>query len=207
MSEILLEAHGAGLDAGARHYLGRIRANVLHMEDLIRDLLALSQIGREARVPETVALDELVDAFLDDHGEAIRARGIKVIRHELHTVRAVRAQMERLVANLLGNALKYLGEVPSPTVEIGTIDRGQLIECFVTDNGIGIDPAHHRAIFEPFHRLKDIQADGTGIGLAIVRKIVEGAGGRAWVESTRGHGATFRFTWPKASGPGTDATS
>lgn len=97
--------------------------------------------------------------------------------------------------------MKYLGDTPSPWVEVGSVDRGSAVECFVRDNGIGIDPAHHTRVFEIFQRLKDVEAEGTGVGLAIVKKIVEAAGGRVWVESAPGAGATFRFTWPRPQAP------
>ena len=92
--------------------------------------------------------------------------------------------------------MKYLGDTPDPAIEVGAEMRDGVEECFVRDNGIGIDPRYHDKVFEIFQRLGDVRTEGTGVGLAIVRKIVDGAGGRVWVESTRGAGATFRFTWP-----------
>jgi signal transduction histidine kinase len=103
--------------------------------------------------------------------------------------------------NLIGNALKYLGDTDQPCVEIGAVDRGEHVECFVRDNGIGIDPEYHAKIFDVFERLKDVPVDGTGVGLAIVKKIVEAAGGQVRVASARGQGATFFFTWPKTRRP------
>lgn len=76
------------------------------------------------------------------------------------------------------------------------LPRGRFVECYVRDNGIGIDPAHHEKVFEIFQRINDVQVESTGVGLAIVKKIIDGVGGRVWVESSRGEGATFRFTWP-----------
>ena len=203
LAGILLEDYGPRLDPTGRRYLERIQANADHMERLILDLLALSRIGREAHPPEPVHLAELVDDLLATLADPIRSRGIKIVRRDVATVWAIRTQMEQVLGNLLGNAVKYLGDAPAPTIEISTTERGAFIECAVSDNGIGIDPAYHDKIFDLFQRLRDLDTEGTGVGLPIVKKIVDAAGGRVWVESTKGHGATFRFTWPKApAGPG-----
>ena len=114
-------------------------------------------------------------------------------------VDAVPSQLTQVFANLIGNAVKYLGDTGQPCVEIGATDRADHIECVVQDNGIGIDPEYHQEIFEVFERLKDVPVDGTGVGLTIVKKTVEGAGGQIRVESARGRGARFIFTWPKPS--------
>jgi signal transduction histidine kinase len=114
----------------------------------------------------------------------------------LPAVWGVRIHVEQVIGNLLANAVKYLGETAAPTIEVGGEVQEGMVACFVGDNGIGIDPAYHAKVFEIFQRLGDVSAEGTGVGLAIVRKIVEGAGGRVWVESAKGAGATFRFTWP-----------
>ena len=84
-------------------------------------------------------------------------------------------------------------------IEIGSTRAGEVSECFVKDTGIGIDPAQHERIFEVFHRVQDVECEGSGVGLAIVKKIIAAAGGRVWVDSTKGQGATFRFTWPNSS--------
>jgi signal transduction histidine kinase len=112
-------------------------------------------------------------------------------------VRAQRTQIEQVFANLIGNAVKYLGAPAAPLIEIGRIDRDGSVDYYVRDNGVGIDPAYHAKIFEPFQRLKDVEAEGTGLGLAIVKKIVDGAGGKIRVESAAGAGSTFFFTWPQ----------
>jgi signal transduction histidine kinase len=197
MAGVLLEDFAPQLPPQGRHYVERIQANTQQMEHLIFDLLALSRIGREAHAPQPVHLAELIDEVLAGFAEPIGARGIKVSQRALGTLWAIRIQLEQVFGNLLGNAIKYLGDTPAPAVEIGSADRGAFVECYVTDNGIGIDPAYHDKIFEIFQRLKEVEAPGTGVGLAIVKKIVDGAGGRIWVESAPGRGATFRFTWPK----------
>jgi GAF domain-containing protein len=196
MSSLVLEDYAEKLDEDGKHYLHRIAANTQTMERLILDLLALSRIGREAHAPEEVPLGALVGEVLEDLGEPLRAAGITVTVGALPSVWAVRVQMEQVVRNLLTNALKYMGDAPAPAIEIGAVARGAEVEIWVKDTGIGIDPQYHDKVFEIFQRLKDVEAEGSGVGLPIVKKIVHGAGGRIWVESAKGQGSTFRFTWP-----------
>jgi signal transduction histidine kinase len=150
-------------------------------------------------VPDTVALDDVVDGILLELGDRVTARGVTIARGDLGSIHAARTEIEQIFSNLIGNALKYLGDAAAPTIEIGRVDRDEWVECFVRDSGIGIDPAFHTTIFEAFQRLKEVQVEGSGVGLAIVRKIVESVGGRIWVESALGQGATFRFTWPRGT--------
>ncbi len=140
MSSLLLEDYGEKLDEEGRYYIERLQVNTQHMERLIMDLLALSRIGREARAPEDVSLDEVVDDCLTEQAETMRTRGVQVSRGALGTLWAVRTQMLQIIGNLLGNAVKYLGDTPVPRVDIGTVDRDAYVECYVKDNGIGIDP-------------------------------------------------------------------
>jgi signal transduction histidine kinase len=202
LSSVLLSDYRERLDLDGRHFLERIQANVQHLERLIGDLLALSRIGREARPLEDVELAEVVEAVLEDMSATIGARGVEIVRGELACVRAIPAQMEQVIGNLVSNAVKYLGETPMPRVEIRTIERHDGIECLVRDNGIGIDPAYHDKVFEMFQRLNEVEAQGTGVGLPIVKKIVDSAGGRIWIESARGAGTTVHFTWPRTEDRG-----
>jgi signal transduction histidine kinase len=196
LSSVLLSEYGESLDADARDFLERIRGNVQHLERLIADLLALSRVGREAHLLEDVDLAEVVGAVLEELTGAVGARRIEIVQGELARVRAIRVQMEQVIRNLVTNAVKYLGDGPTPRVEVRTIERDDEIECLVADNGIGIDPAYHQKVFEMFQRLNDVEVPGTGLGLPIVKKIVESAGGRIWIESARGAGTTVHFTWP-----------
>jgi signal transduction histidine kinase len=200
MSSIVLEEHAEKLDEDGRHYLQRIVANTQQMERLILDLLALSRSGREAHTPEEVPLADLVRDIVADLAEALQPKGIEVVIGELPTIRAIRVQMEQVMKNLLTNAIKYMGDPASPSIEIGATSRSTETEVWVRDTGIGIDPAYHDKVFEIFQRLKDVEAEGSGVGLPIVKKIVLAAGGRIWVESARGQGSTFRFTWPAPRG-------
>ena len=197
MAGLVLDEHGAGLDETGRRYVKRIELNIRHMESLLVDLLALAHIGREARETEDVDLDTLVAGVLAELAGPIRARGVAVTVGTLPHLAAVRVELEQVMRNLIANAVKYIGDGPAPAIEVGAADRGTVFECWVRDNGIGIDPAYHDKVFDLFHRLREVDAEGTGIGLAIVKKIVDAAGGRVWVESVRGEGSTFRFTWPK----------
>jgi signal transduction histidine kinase len=204
LASVMLGEYGERLDGDGRNCLERIQANVQHLERLIADLLALSRIGREARPLEDVDLAEVVGAVLEELSVAVDARGVEIVRGELARVRAIRAQMEQVIRNLLSNAVKYLGDTERPRVEIRTIERDDEIEGLVRDNGIGIDSGYHEKVFEMFQRLNDVEVPGTGLGLPIVKKIVEGAGGRIWIESTRGVGTTVHFTWPRAEDRGED---
>jgi signal transduction histidine kinase len=197
MAGLVLEEHGAGLDETGRRYVKRIETNIRHMEELLIDLLALAHIGRQARDPEDVDLDALVAGVLAELAGPISDRGVAVTVGSLPPLRAVRVELEQVMRNLIANAVKYIGDGPAPAIEVGAADRGNAFEVWVRDNGIGIDPAYHDKVFDLFQRLREVNAEGTGIGLAIVKKIVDAAGGRAWVESVRGEGSTFRFTWPK----------
>ncbi len=199
MAGLLLESYRSELPDESARYLGRIQANAQQMEQLILDLLTLPRIGREAQASAAVSLEEIVDDVVADLAGQIRERGIQVVRGQLPTIWGVRTQIDQVVRNLIGNAVKYLGDRAPGQVEVGAVDRGAIVECYVRDNGIGIDPAYHERIFEVFQRLKEVEVEGTGVGLAIVKRIVQASGGRLWVESAKGQGATFRFTWPNRS--------
>ena len=103
--------------------------------------------------------------------------------------------MLEVYQNLLENAVKFMGEQAQPRVEIGATQNGTEVTCYVQDNGVGLDRRYHEKVFELFERL-DQHIEGTGVGLALVRRIVEVHGGRTWVESAVGKGATFYFTLP-----------
>jgi signal transduction histidine kinase len=120
--------------------------------------------------------------------------------HPLGEVRAVPTQMDQIFVNLISNAVKYADPTRLPVVEIGRAERDGAVEYYVRDNGIGIDPAYHAKVFEAFQRLKEVEAEGTGVGFAIVKKIIESAGGRLRLESAVGAGSAFFFTWPLDGG-------
>lgn len=191
----LLESYSDQLDERGQLYLERIQANTEHMGELLSDLLQLSRVGRVANPVEAVPLREVVDRLVQEWES--RLEGVELeIAPDLPTVQGDRRRLEQVMANLLDNAVKFMGQQPGPRVEVGWHDEGEAYVIYVRDNGIGIDPRYHRRIFEIFQRLEEVKAEGTGVGLAIVKRIVEHHGGQVWVESEWGQGATFYFTLP-----------
>ncbi|QXD14036.1 HAMP domain-containing protein [Rhodocaloribacter litoris] len=180
----------------------RIREDLQHignaadrMQQLLEDLLELSRAGRLMNPPAAVPLHEPVRQALEQVGTH-HHRVTFDVPPELPTVWADRDRLAEVFQNLIENAIKFMGDQPAPRVEIRATCNAHEVLCSVRDNGIGIDPAYHENIFELFNRL-DPNVEGTGVGLAVVKRIIEGHGGRIWVESEgRGHGACFRFTLP-----------
>jgi signal transduction histidine kinase len=166
---------------------------------MLNDLLELSRIGRLVNEPEIIPFGELVQSALElVHGQ-IETGGITVnIQPDLPAVYGDRQRLTEVLQNLLDNASKFMGDQTAPRVEIGQRGREDSKTIFfVRDNGIGIPSEYHDHIFGLFNKL-DSKAEGTGIGLALVKRIVEVHGGRIWVESEPGSGATFLFTLPKS---------
>jgi light-regulated signal transduction histidine kinase (bacteriophytochrome) len=192
---LLAEDLGERLDENARRHLDYARDGAIRMQQLVSDLLRYSRVSRGAEASrERVDCDQLVEAVMVDLHEAILAAGATVTHDLLPTVRGVRTELRQLFTNLVSNAVKFRGEKPV-LVHVG-VHRSGAMWCFsVTDNGIGFDMAHAERIFELFKRLH-VRGNypGTGIGLAICKKVVEHHGGRIWVESQPGAGTAFRFT-------------
>jgi signal transduction histidine kinase len=198
MADLLREQGDDRLDASITHGLGRIHANVQRMKRLIADVLRFSRVGAEGYRPGPVLLHEAVDAVLEEFAAVVRERGITVTRPQPLTVWGSPTHLEQVFRNLVDNAIKFSAGTSAPVIELTAIDRGEMVDCGVRDNGVGIDPAHHARLFDVFHRIEVGDVEGTGVGLALVKKIVEFNGGQVWVESAKGRGATFRFTWPLA---------
>jgi len=170
------------------------------MQTLLNDLLELSRVGRLVSPPQLVAFGELArDAVELVHGR-LQANGVQVkIQENMPTVFGERQRLLEVLQNLVDNAAKFIKDVPNPLIEIGHdgYEEDKPI-FFVRDNGIGIDPIHHDRIFGLFNKL-DVDSEGSGIGLALVKRIVEVHGGRIWVQSEAGKGSTFFFTLPTKS--------
>ena len=168
------------------------------MARLIGELLELSRIGRQMNVPEAVALGELAQEAVDQLAGPIAVRGIRVeMTPEMPVTWGDRVRLLEVFQNLIDNAVKFMGDQPKPRVEVSAQPCDGMVLCFVRDNGIGIAPEYHKNIFGLFNRLNQ-RIDGTGIGLTLVKRIVEVHGGRIWIESDgKGNGSTFYFTLPQ----------
>lgn len=188
----------AGNIERVRSGMVRITNAARKMENLLNDLLELSRIGRLINPAENVSFDEIVHDALERVRGQIEANAIQVvIGQDLPVVYGDRVRLVEIVQNLLDNAAKFSSETANPRIEIGMkgLDENLHPILFVCDNGIGIAPEFHERIFGLFNKLNP-QIEGTGIGLTLVKRIVDVHGGRIWVESQPGHGATFYFTLP-----------
>jgi signal transduction histidine kinase len=164
------------------------------MQTLIQDLLALSRAGRIIKKSEKVSLDECADRALEVLSMRVKEKGAQITRDKLPEVWGDSTLLTQLYQNLIGNALKFSGD-QSPVIRLTTEEREGLPVFGVKDNGIGIESRYAQQIFQPFRRLHGRgHFEGSGIGLAICRKIVERHGGKIWVESEPGKGSHFRFT-------------
>lgn len=190
------------LDADGREYLQYVVSGVKQMRALVDDLLSHSRIGTAPQLGTTDCA-ALVDRVMAGLRLAIAESDAVVTRDVLPAVQGDRKQLEQVFANLLSNAIKFRGTEP-PRVHVSCEARGPEWVFTVRDKGIGIDPAYFAQIFEMFERLhSQAEYPGTGIGLAVCRKIVENHHGRIWVDSAPGRGAAFSFTLPRAgAGPG-----
>ena len=192
--------------AGDKHKVSedaaRIRQAVTKMGALLEDLLELSRIGRVTHPSQDVPFADIAKDAVELVGGRLEQRGVRVeIQEGLPTVYGDRLRLVAVVQNLVDNAAKFMRPGVDPLVEIGSRGpdaTGHTI-LFVRDNGIGIAPEFHDRVFGLFNKL-DPQTEGTGVGLAVVRRIVEAHGGRIWVESSAGQGAAFCFTLPERNG-------
>jgi light-regulated signal transduction histidine kinase (bacteriophytochrome) len=195
----LLEKQYAGqLDDKAKQYIAFAVDGAKRMQVLIADLLAFSRVGRTTESFEPVDTDRVLSRALATLEERIAASHAEIVRGPLPTVDGDPTLLTALFLNLVGNALKYRSPERTPRIEISTQRQGDEWLFTVADNGIGIDPQYSERIFTIFQRLhlRD-QYGGTGIGLALCRRIVEFHRGRIWLAESEGPGATFAFLIPE----------
>jgi signal transduction histidine kinase len=195
-SDLLARRYRDGLDDNGRHIIGDIQTGARRMNELVKSLLHFATVGQNF-VPNTeVDLSSVVTEVITTLQPAINELSAEVFVGPLPVVCADRVQLQQVLQNLVNNALKYAQTEARLKIEIcaAQIEGGWQIS--ISDNGPGIAPQFHERIFQPLKRLHGTEIAGTGMGLAVCRKIVERHGGRIWVTTAEGCGATFSFTLP-----------
>ncbi|HVY40689.1 MAG TPA: response regulator [Polyangia bacterium] len=193
-SSALLEDYGDKLDDQARQYLVRIQAAARRMGQLIDDMLELSRVSRVELRRTPFDLSALVRMLFEEIAAEHPGAKPEVACAPGLTASGDPRLLRVALENLLRNAWKFTAPQPAPRIEVGHRVDGHEDVYFVKDNGVGFNPAHAAKLFRPFQRLHDAEFPGTGIGLAIVARIIRRHGGRIWAESRVGGGATFFFT-------------
>jgi PAS domain S-box-containing protein len=195
--QLLRSEYEGRLGERADDWIRRTVQSIQSMQTLIHDLLAYSRVDSQFRPLRTVAMRDVYNDAISMLETSIRDAGAELTCDELPTVVGDRAQLVQVLQNLIGNALTYHGDRP-PSVQVFARHGGDEWVFCVRDNGIGIEPKYHERIFEVFQRLHDQRRyPGTGIGLAVCRRVVQRHGGKIWVESEPGSGSTFCFSIPQ----------
>ena len=204
-TQLLAKRYEGQLDERADQYIGFAVDGAKRMQHLINDLLSFSRVGRSGGQTGDVDLGDLLDRVRDDFAEVIADADAVVEGVDLPVVRGEAPLLTQLLVNLVGNALKFRHPDRAPVVRLEARRDGSWWEVACTDNGIGIDAQYADRVFVIFQRLHAKDAyDGTGIGLALCKKIVEYHGGEIWIDHQTVVGTTIRFTLP-ATGPGAPA--
>jgi len=198
--QILQKRYEGQLDARANELIGHAVDGVRRMQTLINDLLAYSRVGTRGKDFETTDCNAVLRIALANLSASVTESRALITHDDLPTLRADSAQLSQIFQNLLSNAIKFRGE-ERPEIKVGVQRRNGEWVFSVRDNGIGMQPEYFDRIFVIFQRLHTRnEYPGTGIGLAICKKIVERHGGRMWVESEPGKGSAFFFTIPAGGG-------
>ncbi|HEX7859245.1 MAG TPA: ATP-binding protein [Verrucomicrobiae bacterium] len=205
-SKILFDENLATADEDTKYLLDGIQKNSRRMSQLIDDLLQFSRVTRSSLVAADVNLEELFRTVFDEQKMLQKERRIEFKLNKVPIVKGDAALLRQVVENLIGNALKYSRERDIAVVEVGSRDEPGEHVLFVKDNGVGFDMRYAEKLFQVFQRLhSEKEFEGTGVGLAIVQRILKRHGGRVWAEAEPGKGATFFFSLPKA--PVTEGTA
>lgn len=194
-SSLLWHQYEDKLDPGGKKYLTIITEGARRLQAMVSDLLEYARVGQGARAHERIDANLMMQYVLDNLKVTIDEHEAEVVYENLPSFMGYPVQFMSLLQNLINNAIKYQPAGARPQVVLTATDEGDHFLFAVRDNGIGIDPANAEKIFEPFKRLHTYQDySGTGLGLAVAKKIVDNHGGRIWVESKPGEGSTFFFT-------------
>jgi signal transduction histidine kinase len=183
-------------DTEAGHYLTRIRDNIARMSALIDDLLAFARCGRETLRREDLDMESLAQEALQQVRAAYPGVEVEVVMEPLPEARGDAALIRQVWLNFLDNAVKYSTRVAHARVVISGREQQDKVVFEISDNGVGFDSAYSDQVFLVFHRLHGAEYPGTGVGLAIVQRIVSRHGGEVWARSSLGHGSTFGFSLP-----------
>lgn len=195
IAHLLLQEHGPDLPAGAADKVYMILDSTHEMGKLIEDLLTFSQVGREPLRKRRVDVRRLVRESLEELEDERKGRDVEVVIDELPSCQADRALLKRVYVNLLANSLKFTRTRTRALIHVGFAQSEEDVAYFIRDNGVGFDMAQSEDIFLPFHRLhKTHDFEGSGVGLALVKRIVERHNGRVWAEGQTDRGATLYFS-------------
>ena len=196
-SQLLEQQLEGRLEPIEQEHLQRLRRGATQMQRIIDGALVYSTTSHETA---SISADQALEESLEELRQLIAESRAEVESSGLPWVGVGKQTLVRIFSNLISNAIKYRGDEP-PKIEISAERDGSLLQFSVRDNGIGIDPRYHAKIFEMFERLHGGDHEGIGVGLALCKRLIEGAGGKIWVRSEPGTGSTFYFTLPPAVEP------
>ena len=194
-SDFLLEEYRDKIDSTGKNYLERIRSNADKMNTLIDDMLDLSRISRQEVVRRDINMSSMAEEILNELDANAKDRTARTVIQKNVWAHADYRLINVVLTNLLSNAWKFTARIPEPYIEFGAMQQEGETVYFVRDNGAGFDTTRAEELFAPFKRLhRSSEFAGTGIGLAIVERVIRRHGGKVWAEGEVGRGATFYFT-------------
>ncbi|HEX8989360.1 MAG TPA: ATP-binding protein [Rhodocyclaceae bacterium] len=197
-SHILLDEHAASLDEEGRRLLDQVRANTARMARLIDDMLSFSRMSRREMAAATVDMRHLAEEVVEELQPSCAGRQVRIDIGDLPPAQGDREMLRQVLVNLLSNAVKFTRMRPDAHIDIGGAASAEGSSYFVRDDGVGFDMAYVGKLFGVFERLHSQRDyEGTGIGLAIVKRVVTRHGGRVWAEGKEGEGAVFHFFLPR----------
>jgi signal transduction histidine kinase len=199
-TQALLSDHTGDLNDEGKRLLQNVNAGAAHMDRLITDLLRLAQLNRQPLHKQPTRFGDLASKVIDGMTHERAGRDIEFVIADFPTWQVDAGLIQQVLVNLISNAIKFTREREKARIEIGYRMDGSTLVCFVKDNGVGFNMKYMNKLFGVFQRLHSAdQFEGTGVGLSIVRRIVERHGGKVWVDGQQDQGATFFFSIPDAS--------